>query len=60
MTGQVLDDSKARAFVKITVPKSMRISKFVPETERIGFNSPQNARAAVKCFLKAGIQAKME
>ncbi len=59
MTGQVTDDSKARAFIKVTVPKSMRMPH-VPEFEIIGFDSPQNARAAINHFLSAGIQARME
>lgn len=59
MTGHVTDDSKARAFVKVTIPKSMR-GPDIPQVERLGFNTPQNARAAVTYFLKAGIHAKME
>ena len=59
MIGHVTDDSKARAFVKVTIPKSMLVLN-VPEFEILGFDSPQNARAAVNQLLKAGIQAKLE
>lgn len=59
MTGHVLDDTKARAFIKVTIPKSMW-GPNIPKIERFGFDSPANARVAVNNFLKAGIQAKME
>jgi len=59
MTGHVTDDSKAKAFIKVSVPKSMW-GPNVPKIERLGFNSKNNAKEAVAYFLKAGIHAKLE
>ena len=59
MTGHVLDDTKARAFIKVSIPKSMW-GPNIPEVERLGFDSKSNAKAAITYLLKAGIQAKME
>lgn len=59
LPGVLVDDSRARAFVKVTMPKSMQ-HKNLPTTERLGFDTPQHAKESVRNLLNAGIHAKME
>lgn len=59
MPGVLVEDSRARAFVKVTLPKSMRL-KNLPIVERFGFDTPQHAKESVRNLLSAGIHAKME
>lgn len=59
MPGVLINVAKAKAFVKVTLPKSMQ-HKDLPAFERFGFDSREHAKEAVRNLLAVGIQAKME
>lgn len=58
MPGVVIDKS-ARAFVKVTMPKSMQ-HKGLPVVERFGFDTKNHAKESVRNLLEAGIHAKLD
>jgi hypothetical protein len=59
MPGVLVNSSRAKAFIKVTLPKSMQ-QKDLPTIERFGFDTREHAKEAIRNLLDAGIQAKME
>lgn len=59
MPGVLVNDSRAKAFIKVTLPKSMQ-QQGLPTIERFGFDTREHAKETVRNFLNVGIQAKME
>ena len=59
MPGVLVNSKNAKAFVRVTLPKSMQ-QVGLPTIERFGFNSRENAKETVRNFLAVGIQARME
>lgn len=59
MPGVLINVSRAKAFIKVTLPKSMQ-QVGLPTIERFGFDTREHAKETIRNFLAAGIQAKME